>query len=113
MIIEVFTEINTMPILVLACRLCPKNIESTMYALIMAIINLGGSVSQLSGGLLMGYMGINDKNFDNLWILCLITNLFMLIPLPFLAFIDIKGAEEFAQQEKLDTTESNRNLYDR
>ncbi len=34
-----------MPILVLACRLCPKSIEGTMYAMIMSTINLGNSLS--------------------------------------------------------------------
>ena len=30
-----------MPILVLACRMCPKNIEGTMYAMLMSTINMG------------------------------------------------------------------------
>lgn len=30
-----------MPILVLACRMCPKNIEATMYAMLMSAINFG------------------------------------------------------------------------
>jgi len=34
-------ELNSMPILVLACRMCPKNIEATMYALITSANNLG------------------------------------------------------------------------
>ena len=34
-----------MPILVLACKMCPKNIEGTMYALLMSAINFGGMIS--------------------------------------------------------------------
>ncbi len=34
-----------MPILVLACRLCPKNIEGTMFALLMATMNFGSLLS--------------------------------------------------------------------
>lgn len=34
-------ELNIMPILVLACRMCPKNIEATMYAMLMSTINFG------------------------------------------------------------------------
>lgn len=34
-----------MPILVFACKMCPKNIEGTMYALIMSTINFGSMVS--------------------------------------------------------------------
>lgn len=38
-------ELNTMPILVLACKMCPKNIEGTMYALLMSTVNFGGIFS--------------------------------------------------------------------
>ena len=34
-------ELNIMPILVLACRMCPKHIEATMYAMLMSTINFG------------------------------------------------------------------------
>ena len=34
-------ELNIMPILVLACRMCPKHIEATMYAMLMSAINFG------------------------------------------------------------------------
>ena len=46
LIIQTFAEINLMPILVYACRVCPKNIEGTMYALLMACSNLAGTLSQ-------------------------------------------------------------------
>jgi hypothetical protein len=34
-------ELNMMPVLVLACKMCPKNIEATMYAMLMASMNFG------------------------------------------------------------------------
>lgn len=34
-------ELNMLPILVLACKMCPKNIEATMYAMLMASMNFG------------------------------------------------------------------------
>jgi hypothetical protein len=37
--------ICSMPIFVLAARLCPKGMEATMYATIMSFLNLGGVVS--------------------------------------------------------------------
>lgn len=43
MIITALGNLNMTPILVLACRLCPKNIEATMYAFMMSIVNLGKS----------------------------------------------------------------------
>jgi len=45
-IMQVVGELNTMPLLVLACRMCPKNIEGTMYAVLMSTINFGGILSQ-------------------------------------------------------------------
>ena len=44
-ILQVIGELNMLPILVLACRMCPKNIEGTMYALIMSTLNLGSLLS--------------------------------------------------------------------
>ena len=34
-------EINSMPLLVLAARLCPKNLEASLYALLMSTMNFG------------------------------------------------------------------------
>ena len=34
-------EINAMPLLVLAARLCPKNLEASLYALLMSTMNFG------------------------------------------------------------------------
>lgn len=39
--LQLVGELNLMPILVLACRMCPKNIEATMYAMLMSTINFG------------------------------------------------------------------------
>ncbi len=75
MIIQTVAEINTIPLLVLACRLCPKNIEGTMYALLMSVINLGSMFSYQFGGLFMWILNINSNNFENLYILIIITNL--------------------------------------
>lgn len=76
--------------LVLACRLCPKNIEGTMYALLMSTLNFGSMLSFQFGGLLMHYLGITESNFQNLWILIVLANSFLLLPLPFLNLVDFK-----------------------
>ena len=90
MIIQTFAEINTIPLLVLACRLCPKNIEGTMYALLMSTLNFGSMLSYQFGGLLMHYLGITESDFHNLWILIVLANTLMLIPLPFLVFVNFE-----------------------
>lgn len=80
-IIQIIGEINTMPLLVLACRMCPKNIEGTMYALIMSTINFGGMIAGQLGGVLTYFLNIDDTNFDNISWLIFITNSLQLIPL--------------------------------
>ena len=44
-ILQIVGELNTMPLLVMACRLCPKNIEGTMFSVMMSTINFGSLVS--------------------------------------------------------------------
>ena len=54
-ILSILGWINTMPILVLAARLCPVGMEATMYAVIMSVNNLGGVVgAQFGAGLTWG-----------------------------------------------------------
>ena len=44
--------VTTMPIIVLASRLCPEGMEGTIYALIMSINNMGGIISSQIGAIL-------------------------------------------------------------
>lgn len=104
-IAQAFAELNTMPLLVLCCRICPKNIEGSLYALLMSTINLGTLVSYQLGGLLTFAMGITKTNFDNLWILVLVCNLSYLLPLPMLAFVKI--ADSKAEIKEPAETEEN------
>ena len=34
-------DVTTMPMLTLACNLCPKNLEGSVYAMFMSALNLG------------------------------------------------------------------------
>ena len=63
-----------MPISILACRMCPKNIEGTMFAMVTATWNLGSNISNLLGGLVMEVFGVTDTNFDNLSYMVFLTN---------------------------------------
>jgi hypothetical protein len=40
-LLDLVSEFNSMPILVLATRMCPKKIEATMYALLTSCLNFG------------------------------------------------------------------------
>lgn len=87
LILTVMGQIAFMPVLVLAARLCPPGIEATLFALLMSIVNLAGLVSHETGALLTHFLGITDRNFDNLWLLVTIANLSSLLPLSLLGLL--------------------------
>ncbi|MGK7939693.1 MAG: folate/biopterin family MFS transporter [Crocosphaera sp.] len=87
LILTVAGQIAFLPILVLAARLCPKGIEATLFALLMSIVNLANLLSHELGALLTHWIGVTDTNFDNLWLLVIITNLSTLLPLPLVKWL--------------------------
>ncbi|NJM65677.1 MAG: folate/biopterin family MFS transporter [Acaryochloris sp. RU_4_1] len=94
LILTVMGQIAYMPVLVLAARLCPPGVEATMFALLMSVSNLAGLLSQESGALIMHLLGINEANFQQLWLLVIIANLSTLLPLPLLHWLpDHQGSE--------------------
>lgn len=95
-ILSVIGWINTMPILVLASRLCPKGMEGTIYAFIMSVNNLGGIVGSQIGAVLTAMLGVTEHNLDNFWLLVLICNASTVLPLFFIGWIpqDDPQAEE-------------------
>jgi hypothetical protein len=48
-----------MPPMMLACLMCPKGIETTFYALVLAVINVGYLISYWLGGALAYGLGIS------------------------------------------------------
>lgn len=86
-VLAVIGRISFLPVLVLAARLCPAGIEATLFALLMAVFNLGGFTSQELGAVLTHWLHVTETEFDNLWLLVLLTNLSTLLPLPFLPWL--------------------------
>ena len=76
-----------MPLMVLAAKMCPKNVETTFYSLVLAIINLGYLVSYWVGGLLSIWLGMSskDEDFTKFWVLILISSGWPLLTLLYLA----------------------------
>ena len=93
LILTVMGEIAFMPVLVLAARLCPPGVEATVFALLMSIYNLAGLISHEGGALLMHWLEVTETNFDNLWLLIIITNLSTLLPLPLLNWLPTTQTE--------------------
>ena len=98
-------ELNLFPLLIIACRLSPKNIEGTMYALMMSIFNFSGMLGTQIGGLLMRLLGITEKNFRNLYLLILITNIWVFSVLPFIFLADFESAHITAGNPQKKTLE--------
>ena len=80
-------ELHIMPLMVLAAKMCPKNVETTFYALVLAIINLGYLVSYWVGGILSIWLGMSseDEDFTKFWVLILISSGWPLLTLLYLA----------------------------
>jgi len=93
LILTVMGQIAFMPVLVLAARLCPPGIEATLFALLMSVSNLAGFLSYELGAWLMQGLGVTESNFDQLWLVVVITNLSSLLPLPFLGWLPASTSE--------------------
>ena len=87
LVLTVMGQIAFMPVLVLSARLCPPGIEATFFALLMSIENLAGLLSHEFGALLTHWLGVTETNFEQLWLLVIITNLSTLLPLPLIKWL--------------------------
>jgi len=86
----------------MACRLCPKNIEATVFAIFIAASNMAGFFSSQSGAFLLKVLKITDKNFDNLYLFSIISAIVPFFSLCLLYSIDyekaLKEVEEFNEK---------------
>jgi len=82
-----------MPSVVLIAKMCPKNLETTMFAILASFANLGGSLSGSFGTFAMDYAGIktdltsgscNWDNLPNLILVCGICMPLLAVPLTFI-----------------------------
>lgn len=89
-LLSMLGEIMLLPLLSLACVLCPKNMEGTIFSVFMSALNFGSVLSTLFGSFLTNYFSIDSHNFTNLSSLIFITNMASLLPLPVLLFINSK-----------------------
>jgi folate/biopterin transporter len=107
-LLSMIGELVMMPMLSLACLLCPKNLEGTVYAMFMSALNFGGILSGLLGSFLTTWLNITAKNYDNLDKLILIANILTLCPLPFLLWINDSYFEPKEEKEKEKENNINR-----
>lgn len=106
LILTVMGQIAYMPVLILAARLCPPGIEATLFALLMSISNTAGLVSHELGAALTHLLGVTETNFDNLWLLVVISNVSTLLPLPFLNWLPGDNLQTKTPAQELQTIAS-------
>ena len=85
-------EMQTMPILVFICILCPINSEAFIYEIGCSMRNLAFSLSYRSGGYLIEIFEISSHNFNNLWVLWTISSLFPILLIPSLFCLKLKDS---------------------
>ncbi|KAI5649181.1 hypothetical protein M9H77_35186 [Catharanthus roseus] len=87
LIITVLGQASFMPVLVLAARLCPEDMEATLFATLMSVCNGGSVLGGLIGAGLTEVFGITKDRFDNLAVLIFLCNISSLLPLPLLGLL--------------------------
>uniref|UniRef100_A0A0G4GGR9 Uncharacterized protein n=1 Tax=Chromera velia CCMP2878 TaxID=1169474 RepID=A0A0G4GGR9_9ALVE len=98
-VMDFLAQLQSMPILVLAAKLCPKGLESSVYSTLLAAYNAGGLVSPELSALLMSGLGVTAKDLSRLPLLigiCVATNI---IPLSLLHLMPEPDREKEGQQE--------------
>ena len=77
-------EMVFMPIITVWISIMPKQLEATSITLITGLINFSANFSAYFGAYLMVLLGIEDKNYNELWKLLVIQSVYYFIILLFL-----------------------------
>jgi len=82
-----------MPVLIMCSKLCPNQVEGSVYALTCVVNNIGSQISMNFSSMLTAEFGITLRRFDRLWELHLVVVLLMFIPLVFVPLTPNKPGE--------------------
>jgi folate/biopterin transporter len=91
--LSILAELSMMPILTLACMICPRSLEGTVYSFFMSALNLGQCLSILFGSFLTSGLKITSHNFANFGTLILICNISKILPILGIYLINEKYLE--------------------
>lgn len=94
-----------LPGMVLFAKMIPSNIESSMFAMLTGLMNLSNGFSaKMLGNFINIFVGVEDTNLNDLWMLYLIQAACSLLPLAFIWLVP-KKAEVEAVQKAIDYIE--------
>ena len=81
--------------MVLFAKMIPSNIESSMFAMLTGLMNLSNGFSaKMLGNLINIFVGVEDNNLNDLWILYTIQAVCSLAPLLFIWLVPNKAEVE-------------------
>ena len=78
-------QIGFLPFAIIAAKLCPKSLEGTVYAFLMAVTNFSGIVSRELSGLFTNAYNIKNtihfqtQDMDSFYLLCIVLDIIGLI----------------------------------
>jgi hypothetical protein len=87
-------NVLSLPTLTLAARSCPRGLEATLFAVLMAAFNVAEGVRFALGAALTLLLGVGPDSFERLPALVAVCTGALLLPLPLLARMpaDIDGS---------------------
>lgn len=111
LLIIVYTAVNSMlselvilPMLSLACLLCPKNLEATVYSVFVSALNLGNALANVLGAWMTDWYGVRSGSYGNLGTLIMMCNVVGIVPLPLVLMV----SEMYFHPEKSGSSGSGR-----
>eukprot|EP00501_MAST-03F_sp_TOSAG23-6_P002542 GSMAST32.ASY1.ANO1.2681.1 assembled CDS len=82
------SRFNTMPVFILAAKLCPPKMEATLFAMTMGLSNFGSVIGGYVGvGLLEVFGGVRAPEFHNIELLVLTRSLTRLLPILLIPYL--------------------------
>jgi hypothetical protein len=99
-------QVGLMPLLILGAQTCPKNVEGTLYSVLMSTLNIGGVLADQLGGLLTWALGVTSHDFKNLWLLVLCCQAFVIVTIPLLYFWVPEDEELAVEMKKAELEEA-------
>jgi hypothetical protein len=92
---EVLGNWDTLPMFVLAAKLCPKGLEATLFALLMGLSNFGRTMGSYMGSIIINELELSQKQgFDNLWLWILIRNFSYILVIALIPFLVPGGSPQ-------------------
>eukprot|EP00941_MAST-03F_sp_MAST-3F-sp1_P001344 g1344.t1 len=101
-------RLNSMPVLILAAKLCPTGVEATLFAMTMGLWNFGSTMGGYTGvGLLHLLGGVEPPEFRNIETLVIFRSLTRFLPILFIPFLIPEGSpsDEIEKQPVIKQTE--------